>query len=207
MEAARILPPSQKTSSAPPVPLASLPSLSPQHEPPQNEEQEVVMQITDMTPSNDYSNLPDTIPNGETLPKKPKGDNHVSNLNQVLQAYTNSAFESDDQEEEKSDENQRIEAGQDAAPSSNHEDSSSNGIARANSNNQKSTRRISSSSPPKRASNGGQAPGPGTGLYIPGVGDNVQEGVTRFSDEILSNDSGYPDGLGSGGSQRDYTDI
>ncbi|XP_012944406.2 uncharacterized protein LOC106013382 [Aplysia californica] len=43
---------------------------------------------------------------------------------------------------------------------------------------------------------------------IPGLNEEVQEGVTRFADEILSRDSGYPDGpLQYNSTHLDYTDI
>ncbi|GFR67448.1 cadherin-23 [Elysia marginata] len=214
VDAGHILPPSQKRSAAPPVPLPSLSSLSPQHQPLQNEEQEVVMQISDLDPSTNVRKNSITIPNGDAaIPDKPPtSDNHIANLDQVLQAYTNSAFEGDDEDEddpnrtnEEKDEKEQDFAGSNV--NNKKDNSGSSNLANASDKHKKPARRISSSAPTGVYSLG-SALGPGVGsLYIPGVGDDVQEGVTRFSDEILSSDSGYPDGVDSGGSHRNYTDI
>ena len=161
------------------------------------------MQISDATDNNNKTTTAATA-NGEALPEKSKDDNHIATLDQVLQAYSNSAFQEEEENAENNENN-------DPTTPNNHIHSSGN-----NNNNNTPPNNSSSSNgyhkPTSQEtlspSNGGHPVRPsGVGLYIPGVGDNVQEGVTRFSDEILSSDSGYPDGVGNKGIQLDYTDI
>lgn len=98
-----------------------------------NEEQEMVMNIVDSSDgvlTNDVS--------------------HSAPLDQVLHAYSNTAFENEE------------------------EDDSYETVKRRGGG-------VHSSSSPYGL------------LFIPGMGQNVHEGVTRFTDEIVSNDSGLSD--------------
>ncbi|GFN74774.1 hypothetical protein PoB_000128000 [Plakobranchus ocellatus] len=196
-----ILSPNQKASA--PLP------------PPPDEEQEVVLQISELAPDANHTS-PSPLANGTTGAENSqpgtRGDNHTATLDQVLQAYSNSAFE-DDEDDTVADDTENDDAQNQSSLKRETENNTLNEQKNANKtvknshNVGKPLARIPTTNSAQGGHSGRPVSGSGAGLYIPGVGEDVQEGVTRFTDESPASDSSLSEGVQANSSHLNYTDI